>query len=95
MLAAAGANVTIYDNSPRQLERDRTVAQREGLVIDTVEGDIRDLHSFPDNSFDLVFHPVSNVFCPRSTSGIPRSLQGAASGRNFDGWLYEPGDIHI
>ncbi len=64
ILAAAGANVTTFDNSPRQLERDRLVAEREGLTIRTVLGDMRDLSAFPDASFDLVFHPVSNVFCP-------------------------------
>jgi SAM-dependent methyltransferase len=64
VLAAAGANVTVFDNSPRQLEQDRMVARREGLVLVTVEGDMRDLSAFRDCSFDLVFHPVSNVFCP-------------------------------
>src|SRR5450759_908708 len=64
VFAALGANVTIFDNSPSQLERDRQVADREGLTICTVEGDMRDLSVFPDESFDLVFHPVSNVFCP-------------------------------
>ncbi len=64
IFAAAGANVTVFDNSPRQLERDRFVAAREGLVLKTVEGDMRDLSAFQDGSFDLVFHPVSNVFCP-------------------------------
>jgi SAM-dependent methyltransferase len=64
VFAALGANVTIFDNSPAQLERDRQVAEREGLAICTVEGDMRDLSAFADESFDLVFHPVSNVFCP-------------------------------
>jgi len=64
VFAALGANVTIFDNSPAQLDRDRQVAFREGLSIRTVEGDMRDLSIFPDGSFDLVFHPVSNVFCP-------------------------------
>jgi Methylase involved in ubiquinone/menaquinone biosynthesis len=63
IFAALGANVTIFDNSPAQLDRDRQVAEREGLNIRTVEGDMRDLSVFPDESFDLVFHPVSNVFC--------------------------------
>jgi SAM-dependent methyltransferase len=40
------------------------VAKREGLVLITVEGDMRDLSDFSDGCFDLVFHPVSNVFCP-------------------------------
>ena len=64
VLAAAGARVTVFDNSPRQLARDQEVAAREGLVLRTVLGDMRDLSAFPDASFDLVFHPVSNLFCP-------------------------------
>jgi SAM-dependent methyltransferase len=64
IFAAMGAHVTILDNSPAQLERDRMVAIHEGLSIKTVEGDMRDLSAFTDQSFDLVFHPVSNVFCP-------------------------------
>jgi SAM-dependent methyltransferase len=64
VFAALGAHVTIFDNSPAQLERDRQVAAREGLTILTVEGDMRDLSAFADDAFDLVFHPVSNVFCP-------------------------------
>jgi ubiquinone/menaquinone biosynthesis C-methylase UbiE len=64
ILAAAGGNITVFDNSPRQLEQDRMVARREGLVLITVEGDMRDLSVFGDGCFDLVFHPVSNVFCP-------------------------------
>lgn len=64
ILAAAGANVTVLDNSPKQLERDRQVAERENLEIITVEGDMADLHMFPDESFDIIFHPVSNIFVP-------------------------------
>jgi SAM-dependent methyltransferase len=64
VLAAAGANVTVFDNSPKQLERDRAVADRDGLDIRTVLGDMRDLSVFAAASFDLVFHPVSNLFAP-------------------------------
>ena len=64
LLAAAGAVVTIFDNSPAQLDRDREVAQREVLEIETVLGDMRDLSVFADGSFDVVINPVSNVFCP-------------------------------
>ena len=64
VLAAAGAAVTVFDNSPRQLERDREVATREELGVRTVLGDMRDLGVFSDARFDVVFHPVSNVFCP-------------------------------
>jgi SAM-dependent methyltransferase len=64
VLAAAGAAVTVLDNSPRQLSRDEEVAARESLAVRTVLGDMRDLSAFPDASFDVVFNPVSNVFCP-------------------------------
>ena len=64
VLAAAGADVTVFDNSPRQLGRDEEVAARDGLAIRTVLGDMRDLSAFADGRFNLVFNPVSNVFCP-------------------------------
>jgi SAM-dependent methyltransferase len=64
LLAAAGAQVTVFDNSPAQLARDVEVAEREGLELRTVEGDMRDLSHFADESFDLVFNPCSVVFVP-------------------------------
>ncbi|WNG46629.1 class I SAM-dependent methyltransferase [Archangium minus] len=62
VLAAAGARVTMFDYSPAQLGQDRYVAEREGLSIRLVEGDMRDLSAFADESFDLIFHPCSNGF---------------------------------
>ncbi|NJC97930.1 MAG: SAM-dependent methyltransferase [Anaerolineales bacterium] len=62
VLAAVGANVTVFDNSPAQLEQDQLVAEREALTIKTVEGDAADLSMFTDESFDLVFNPCSTVF---------------------------------
>ena len=64
VLAAAGARITVFDNSAGQLERDRMVAERDGLDVRTVLGDMRDLRAFGDQTFDLIFHPVSNLFCP-------------------------------
>jgi SAM-dependent methyltransferase len=64
IFAAAGANVTSFDNSPRMLEQDQIVAQREGLRIKTIEGDMADLSIFKDESFDFIFNPVSNCFIP-------------------------------
>ncbi len=64
ILAAAGARVTIFDNSPAQLDRDREVAEREKLTIKCVQGNMIDLRAFDDNTFDLVFHPISNCFVP-------------------------------
>src|SRR5512133_3785748 len=59
VLAAAGARVTVFDNSPNQLARDRMVAERDGLVIRTVQGDMADLSELASESFDLIFNPVS------------------------------------
>jgi SAM-dependent methyltransferase len=64
ILAAAGARVTVFDNSPRQLEQDRFVAERDGLALETVLGDMSCLAGVPDAAFDLVFHPCSNCFVP-------------------------------
>ena len=64
ILAAAGAAVTVFDNSPRQLAQDEMVAERDGLSIRTVQGDMADLSVFADASFDMIVHPVSNVFVP-------------------------------
>lgn len=54
----------MFDNSPNQLAQDRLVAERDNLAITTVEGDMRDLSAFSDESFDLIVHPVSNCFVP-------------------------------
>ena len=64
ILAAAGAHVTVLDNSPAQLARDQFVAAREGLQITCVQGDMRNLTHFADNSFDVVVHPCANLFVP-------------------------------
>ena len=64
ILAAAGATVTVFDNSPAQLAQDRFVAERDGLTIHTLEGDMSDLSALADGSFDLIVHPVSNLFVP-------------------------------
>jgi SAM-dependent methyltransferase len=62
LLAAAGARVTVFDASSKQLDQDRMVAERDGLELETVEGDMADLGAFGNNAFDLVVHPVSNCF---------------------------------
>ncbi|HSK72038.1 MAG TPA: class I SAM-dependent methyltransferase [Pyrinomonadaceae bacterium] len=62
ILAAAGARVTSFDNSAKQLEQDRFVAERENLEIRLEKGDAADLSRFADESFDLIFHPCSNCF---------------------------------
>lgn len=63
-MAAAGADVTVLDLTPAQLERDRLVAEREGLRLRLEQGHMGDLSRFADASFDLVFNPVSVTYIP-------------------------------
>lgn len=64
VLAAAGADVTVFDASASQLELDEMVARRDGLALKIVQGDMRDLSVFADASFDVIFHPISNLYVP-------------------------------
>ena len=88
ILAAAGAEVTVFDLSDNQLAQDRFVAERDGLDIKTVKGDMTDLSCFVDASFDLVFHPCSNNFVP-DISGLWREASRVLkpNGRLLSGFI--------
>ena len=62
IFAALGANCTVLDNSPRQIESELMVARREGYQIQAIRGDMTKPLPFADASFDLIFHPVSNCY---------------------------------
>lgn len=62
ILAAAGARVVSFDLSDEQLRKDQLVAERHQLSIRCIRGDMTDLRCLADASFDLIFHPASNVF---------------------------------
>ena len=62
IMAAVGAEVTVFDNSPVQLGKDTFVAKRDGLKIRTVQGNMQDLSVFADETFDLIIHPWSNGY---------------------------------
>ncbi len=64
ILAALGAEVTVFDLSDEQLARDLEIAQREGFQISTASGDMRDLSVFSDETFDLIVSPCATCFCP-------------------------------
>lgn len=107
VLAAAGANVTVFDNSPAQLEQDLKVARRDNLSLKTVQGEMADLSTFADESFDLIFHPVSNCFAPavrpvwRECYRVLRGGGTVLAGFNnpalyiFDGLLAETGRLEV
>jgi len=61
---AAAAGVVSFDNSEEQLKKDQMIADQNGLTLQTIQGDMADLSVLNNESFDLIFHPVSNVFVP-------------------------------
>ena len=62
IFAALGAECTVLDYSLKQLESERTVAEREGYRIEIIRADMTKRLPFEDETFDLIFHPVSNCY---------------------------------
>lgn len=93
IFAALGAKCTVLDYTPSQLESDRMVAEREGYDITIVRADMSKPLPFEDESFDLIFHPVSNCYirevlplweeCWRILAPGGRLLAGMDNGYNY------------
>lgn len=62
VFAAHGARVTVTDISDSQLEKERYVSQREGYGINIVKADLSKPFPFADDSFDMIFNPISNCY---------------------------------
>lgn len=62
VFAALGADCTVLDYSPLQVESERLVAEREGYAIRIIRGDMTKRLPFEDGEFDMIFHPVSNCY---------------------------------
>ena len=93
IFAALGADCTLLDYSERQLQTDRFVAEREGYSIETIRADMSRPLPFSDNTFDLIFHPVSNCYieeveplwreCHRILKGGGLLMAGLDNGINY------------
>lgn len=93
LFAAMGAECTVFDYSERQLESEKTVAEREGYEIRIVRGDMTKRLPFDDEEFDIIFHPVSNCYiedvfhvwreCFRVLKKGGRLLAGLDNGFNY------------
>jgi ubiquinone/menaquinone biosynthesis C-methylase UbiE len=59
-----GADVTVLDLTPEQLERDRQAERHYGYEVTTVQGDMRDLSALPTAGFDRVYQPISTLYVP-------------------------------
>lgn len=62
IFTAAGAICTVLDYSSSQINSERMVAEREGYEIEIVQADMTEPLPFENESFDIIFHPVSNCY---------------------------------
>ena len=62
VFAALGAKGTVLDYSQAQCDSERMVADREGYSIEILQADMTKPLPFADETFDLIFHPVSNCY---------------------------------
>lgn len=93
ILTAAGAQCTVLDYTPAQLEAERKVAAREGYDVTVVRADMSKPLPFADESFDLIVHPVSNCYieevlpvwreCFRVLRSGGRLIAGLDNGVNY------------
>ncbi|WP_417483757.1 class I SAM-dependent methyltransferase [Maricaulis salignorans] len=100
VLAAAGADVTVLDISAAQLAKDVFVAERDGLDLAVIEADMTRLSDHLSGAFDLIFHPISNLFiadlmpvwrqCAAVLKPGGRLLSGFV---NPDFWLFDHDEI--
>ena len=90
VLAAAGAEVVVLDTSREQLALDERVAKRDNLSLRTVLGDMQDLSVFDDESFDLIFHPISNLYVPNIRKVWTECFRVLRSGGKLLSSFYNP-----
>lgn len=62
IFTALGAECTVLDYSECQCESEKMVAEREGYTVEIIQGDMTERLPFEDETFDLIFHPVSNCY---------------------------------
>ena len=62
VFAAHGANTTVTDYSDNQLASEAYVAEREKYHINIVKADMSKKFPFSDDTFDMIFNPVSNCY---------------------------------
>ena len=68
------------DFSKEQLAKDRLVAERENLDMQTVEADMTQAFPFEDETFDIIFCPVSNVYIEDLTNMWQESYRVSKKG---------------
>ncbi|MBQ2667164.1 MAG: class I SAM-dependent methyltransferase [Clostridia bacterium] len=102
VFTALGAVCTVLDYSEAQLKSEYDVAAREGYAVDCVRADMTKPLPFPDETFDLIFHPVSNCYveevepiwreCCRVLKPGGVLLAGIDNGVNY---IFDESETHV
>ena len=62
IFSALGARCTVLDYSTSQCNSERLIADQEGYEVNIVQADMSKTLPFDDETFDIIFHPVSNCY---------------------------------
>lgn len=62
IFVALGAICTVLDYSTKQIQSEMDFAAHEGYSIEAIQADMTKKLPFADESFDIIFHPVSNCY---------------------------------
>ena len=62
IFSALGARCTLLDYSTSQCNSERLIADQEGYEVNIVQADMSKTLPFDDETFDIIFHPVSNCY---------------------------------
>ena len=87
IFTALGAECTVLDYSDMQLENERMVAERENYKVNIVKADMTKPLPFEDESFDIIFHPVSNCYIENVEPVFKECYRILKKGWNFTLWF--------
>lgn len=62
IFTSLGAECYVLDYSKKQIESELLVANRENYQIKVFQNDMTEKLPFDDETFDIIFHPVSNCY---------------------------------
>lgn len=88
--ALLGAQVTVVDQSDKQLERDREAAKHYGFDIRLVQGDIRDLSALGEAEFDIVAQGYSINYVSRIDSVFDEVVRVLKPGGKYELACHNP-----